>query len=294
MKLSTRDITTLKILGIIVVLALMVVTMFYPELVRNPYSIKNIKNKQDEVITLNNQMISNESRMSTESVTLDQLRNETSSLESEYNRLQTGLSDIEFELHIPSILVTLEQQAKENNLEITIDYENIKTFNGMNESMPDQMEEEYEYKDQQNEGLSDEVEQDELNETEELGRGGEELIEEEQSIEESEEMDSDEVPDNPLDEQTTSLTENGLSTEHEEISEDIISTSIPIIHGVQVTTVKVNLNGSYENIRDYLSAIDEIDFIEHNIIDLLSYGDSVSAVTILNVFHTEEGGEMND
>ena len=278
MKLSTRDITMLKVFGIIAVVTLMVVTMFYPEYIRNPYSIKEIENKQEEVSNLNNTIMSNESIISNGSMNLEQLREDVSSLETEYKRMESGLVDTEFKLHIPSILVTLEQTAKNNELEIMIDYENINQYGGSSDDMEEELHDEFDHDDDS--GLTEDYTEDDLTDSsEELGQGGDELSDEEQIDNESAEA-KDEI-------------NSGLSEEHSEIIEEAIQRNIPYIEGVNVTTVKIQINGSYENIRNFIFAIDEIDFIENNVIDLLSYGESMSAVIVLNIFHTEDGGGIN-
>ena len=278
MKLSTRDITMLKVFGIIAVVTLMVVTMFYPEYIRNPYSIKEIENKQEEVSNLNNTIMSNESIISNGSMNLEQLREDVSSLETEYKRMESGLVDTEFKLHIPSILVTLEQTAKNNELEIMIDYENINQYGGSSDDMEEELHDEFDHDDDS--GLTEDYTEDDLTDSsEELGQGGDELSDEEPIDNESVEAE-DEI-------------NSGLSEEHSEIIEEAIQRNIPYIEGVNVTTVKIQINGSYENIRNFIFAIDEIDFIENNVIDLLSYGESMSAVIVLNIFHTEDGGGIN-
>lgn len=299
MKLSTRDITILKVFGIIVVVTLMVVTMFYPEYIRNPYSIKEIENKQEEVSSLNNTIMSNESIISSDSTNLEQLRKDVSSLETEYKRMESGLVDTEFKLHIPSILVTLEQTAKSNELEIMIDYENINQHGGNPDDMGVEYHDDFDHDDDF--GLIEDYIEDELTDSsEELGQGGDELSDEEQidnePAEAKDEISGEDIlhEGNLAEEQTTSQSaSSGLSEEHSEITEEAVQINIPSIHGVNVTTVKIKLNGSYENIRNFIFAIDEIDFIENNVIDLLSYGESMSAVIMLNIFHTEDGGGIN-
>lgn len=313
MNISSRKKTALQVLGIIGVGAVTTVSMLYPDLAGNEQSIRSIQDKRESLETYNGQLQMNESSMQAESDRVVRMKEDIRPLKEEYDRLTTGIADTDLGLHIPSLLLSLENGAKDNDVTLEIEYDAIQTANGNETDAHDEggvYDEEHMY-DEENvheellgepgedpdydEGMLGGEEETDLEQ--ELienhqgqsehtdnsvdGQGGDELV----ALESGTPMDSDE-------EDVDILAEPAAAEDHPDVDLSSVQDNIPHVDGVSVTTVPLRVKGTYADVRSFILYIDDIDFIEHNLIDLYSYGENISGVIVLNVFHTENGGGL--
>lgn len=327
MKLKQRDITLLQLMGMASITALTAVVMFYPDLLHNTHSIRAIEADKETVLALNSSLQTVERNTVGARDALARMQTELEPIKKESTRLQTAIKETNFDLHLPSILVALEQQALAHDLELVIDFEGIQLASvpeppevpedgtpealegGMEEGGRDPMDEadvplEDGFEPEDDMGMDDPMMPDA-----DLGQGGpaEDLpTETPKPVEtETEPSQSDATPAT----ETTEKSDTPAATPNEE-SEDAgtpvteggrpvpnvakAKEVIPVIPGMDVTTIPIRITGSYANVRAFLHYLDEIDFMEHNFIDLYSFGDSVTGEVVFNVFHETKGGNTDE
>lgn len=265
----------------------------------NEHSIVDINNKKGEINNLNSELINLESSIGSLISDLDSKESLALSTEHKTNLIKESMVDTSFKLHIPSILVFLEQEAKAKDVDILIEFGSIKTFNGeikLDQDMGDEYEdsdfmgedtEEFEdYED-----FEDDIIDDPLGNE---GMGGPEYddedldldndFDEDTSSESETDEDMSEEDPNDSDEETDITEGDDTSTDG-----DTSSVNVPSIPGVDVTVVPIQIKGTYNKIRSFIQALDEIDFIENSSIQMTSDGNIITAKIILNVFHVEGG-----
>lgn len=320
MKLSSRNKTLLQLLGIIGVGTVTTVSMLYPDVLGNEQSIRSIQEKQDSLDSYNSQLLNNESTMQMESDRVQRLEEEVRPLQEEYERLTAGVAETDFSLHMPSLLLSLEKGSKESDIELEIQYDGIETANasggeeeneeGLYDEFYDEYGDEHPHPEPGHEDFEEDYANDmydeEMLHEEDVDSLEQELIDQHES--ETDEWDEsfegqggDQLVDSrPLSDESDEEDENGMDQPgpsptpelHPEVDLTNIRDNIPLVEGVSVTTVPLRVKGTYADVRSFILYIDDIDFIEHNLIDLYSFGDDISGVIVLNVFHTENGGGL--
>lgn len=302
MKITTRDATVLQVLGIIVIVALTVVTMFYPEVLGNEHSLKSIKEKEATITSLNGELKSTERNVQDSKSNLERVKSDAESIGQEADRLKIGIQNTNFKLHMPSILISLEQKANEYDLKLLMEYDKIETIDAA-DSVPVDGEES-----STDLGMT-EGEQPAESETEaEQAKDEEKLVQSstDTSLPEEEKNDSESKKETEINNVVKSgeadaanvKKEDGTAvpvaatdgTNPEEVDMSAALKNIPSIPGISVTLIPVRVSGTYANVRSFIKYLDEVDFIEHNYVDLHSSGETVSGIIVFNVFHAEEGG----
>jgi len=327
-KITARDITILQVFGIIAIIALTVVTLFYPEVLGNEHSLQALEEKEASVTSLNGELRSTESIVQDAISNLERVQKDAESIKQDTERLRNGIQNTNFELHMPSILVSLEQKAKEYELELLIEYDGIKLAETASQSNPG--EENRPDRDMPAEGMPEggppadtgapteggaptddrapiEGRPDAEREPERdgLGQGGPDTTlppeEKKEPTTEKEPEASAKAPAEKASTEKAPETASGKeepapkTTGKDSSTPDAIDTTIalqniPSIPGVSVTIIPVRVNGTYANVRSFIQYLDEVDFMEDNFVDLHSYGDKVSGIIVFNVFHAEGGG----
>lgn len=248
----------LQILIMISIVAISVILFLFPKLIdyRYEYSYENIKTGKEQVESLNNTLVSNEATILHKISELEELKKERDKVLREES--QIGINESDFILDIPSILITLEQNALGNNVELSIDYNAMVTNSNSNPSQ---------------DNYSDE--------TEDVPSASEseETLENEDDT--AEERTGDDSEQNKI----------ALIEENKEGNDDkeILSTATPNIEGIDVTVIPISISGSYSRVRDYIKYLDEVGMIEPSSVTLKSEGDKVTSSVVLNVFHGKEG-----
>ena len=122
-----------QIVAIIAITVASVILLFVPQAIDNkyPYTYQNIQDKNDDVNSLNQALLSNEGTIQTFIQRLEEIEKEDEVIKEEAFKIRKGIKETDFELHIPSVLIALEQNAIKNNVEIVIDYNSMQgTANG--------------------------------------------------------------------------------------------------------------------------------------------------------------------
>lgn len=242
-----------QILAIIAIIVASVILLFVPQAIDNkyPYTYQNIQDKNDDVNSLNQALLSNEGTIQTFIQRLEEIEKEDEVIKEEVFKIRKGIKETDFELHIPSVLIVLEQNAIKNNVEIAIDYNSMQgTANGGEIRQPAPLNE-------------NEVSED-VTITEEETTGETETGEEQEGADKSE--------------QENKPTPKPMPTP---------SSSIPEIPGINVNTIPIQISGSYANVRNYIRYLDEVGMIEPSSVILMSEGRKVSGSVMLNIFHGE-------
>lgn len=242
-----------QIVAIIAIIVASVILLFVPQAIDNkyPYTYQNIQDKKDNVNSLNQALLSNEGTIQTSIQRLEEIEKEDEILKEEVFKIRKGIKETDFELHIPSVLIALEQNAIKNNVEIVIGYNSMQeTADDGETSQPAPSNE--------NEASED------VTITEEETTGETETGEEQEGEDKSE--------------QENKSTPAPMPTPN---------SSIPEIPGINVNTIPIQISGSYANVRNYIRYLDEVGMIEPSSVVLMSEGRKVSGSVMLNIFHGE-------
>ena len=242
-----------QIVAIIAIIVASVILLFVPQAIDNkyPYTYQNIQDKKDNVNSLNQALLSNEGTIQTSIQRLEEIEKEDEIIKEEAFKIRKGIKETDFELHIPSVLIALEQNAIKNNVEIVIGY------NSMQETADDG-------------GTSQPAPSNENEVSEDVTITEEENTEATETGEEQEGEDKSEQENKPT--PTPMPTPNS---------------SIPEIPGINVNTIPIQISGSYANVRNYIRYLDEVGMIEPSSVVLMSEGRKVSGSVMLNIFHGE-------
>lgn len=242
-----------QIVAIIAIIVASVILLFVPQAIDNkyPYTYQNIQDKKDNVNSLNQALLSNEGTIQTSIQRLEEIEKEDEIIKEEVFKIRKGIKETDFELHIPSVLIALEQNAIKNNVEIVIGY------NSMQETADDG-------------GTSQPAPSNENEVSEDVTITEEETTGETETGEEQEGEDKSE--------QENKSTPAPMPTPN---------SSIPEIPGINVNTIPIQISGSYANVRNYIRYLDEVGMIEPSSVVLMSEGRKVSGSVMLNIFHGE-------
>jgi hypothetical protein len=242
-----------QILAIIAIIVASVILLFVPQAIDNkyPYTYQNIQDKNDDVNSLNQALLSNEGTIQTFIQRLEEIEKEDEVIKEEAFKIRKGIKETDFELHIPSVLIALEQNAIKNNVEIVIGY------NSMQETADDG-------------GTSQPAPSNENEVSEGVTITEEETTRETETGKEQEGADKSEQENKPA--------PTPMPTP---------SSSIPEIPGINVNTIPIQISGSYSNVRNYIRYLDEVGMIEPSSVVLMSEGRKVSGSVMLNIFHGE-------
>lgn len=299
-KLTKKQQTIIQIFTLVAIITITAVLMLRPGtsngFFSNDYSIVDIRNKRDNINSLNSQLDSTISEVNSLNQREKTVKADAALKEEEFKAIKKGIKDVDFELHIPSILVFLDQEAVARDLDLLINYSEIRNYNSGNpEGNEDYPEDDYlddDYYDYDE--VEDNYDEDSYDETEE-GMGGEEH---ENPIDDVEVEGSEEdSTDNGDTEENDEDVEEDEFEEVEDIdSEDSqdVNYNVPVIPGINITTIPIQLRGSFGQVRSFIRELDDIDFIENNYIEITSEGNEVIATIILNVYHIDEGAEQSN
>ena len=269
----------LQTIAVIVIISVSIVVFFFPDTINNDkFSYENIVNKKDEVDSLTNMIISNESVIEEAIQRLHSTEKRAREVEKEANLVRQGVNDDYFVLDIPSLLIELEQNAYKNNVELKIRYNSIvSTLNRMNEG--DTLEgEEYteDFGEPADEDIYEDFNENEDSHEEDLSSVGGSLEEQEDEDVTLEKQNIDEEQD---------VNEEQDDDDEEEIS--LASLNLPDIEGISITVIPINISGKYSDVRNYIKYLDQVGVIEPYSVKLRSDGNSISGSVILSVFHEE-------
>lgn len=279
MKISERDKKALQFFVIILFLILTTITMFYPEKLNYKFSLKEIENKVVMANELENEVKRNEPVIEEKLLELYSLEDLSARIERKAETLKQGIKKEDLSIHMPSILISLEQNAKKNKVDLIIEYEAIETYMSNQQNI-----------EEETSGIEEKINDEEKDKTD---SSDDENIEE--NIEIKKEKDKSEKNETKLDSQkreneevTIERKENNKDTNDvHEIDKAIVKNLIPNIEGINITTVPVKIKGKYSNVREFIRYLDTIDYLEPSFVDLSSNGEEVIGAILIHVFHGE-------
>ena len=278
--------------------------MLYPDLLGNQASIVGIREKQEEVTQLTQDVKLFERDLTDIASNVIQVEEQMVPLKREAEDIRKQIAGTEFGMHMPSVLIFIEQNAYANDLDLTIMYDEIQSVQGGGprpQEMTPEQQQAHPGTNPENPEVSDD--QGEPNESDETEQTEEDAPESEPEEEETPELPSPEgeednsedlgqggpVEDNPADAET----EESIQPEAPQGPAERVRISldeIRMIPGVGVTNIPMRVEGTYSEIRAFLVELDEIDFLEPYVVDLSSNGNQLSGVISFNVYHIESGG----
>lgn len=252
---------------ILLLIILAGVLLFFPDLIENryPYSYQALATKKQQVETNNSTLYQNEGRISSSIDSLEDIKSKEVISEAQALEVRKGIKESDFELKVSSILISLEQRAYENNVDLNIAYSLIKHTSGSGE----------------------------INDYEApLETPNEEVLDGETPVDGEVETPTEEVKDKDVVVEvkpTEEVKDENVKDEKTEpiFSEDRINAGAVYIEGIDVAVIPIVVEGSYYNLRNYIKYLDQIGMIEPSSIILTSNEKIVTATIILNVFHGE-------
>lgn len=286
----------LQFLAILTIIIASVVLLFLPNLIedRYPYSYPRVSEGKENVESLNRELSSNESIIENTIIELKETEvKEEEAVEKEFN-VRKGIIEEDFELHMPSILIKLEQKAIDNNLDLVIDYNSMTTTesSGFSDYLREERSQGFDESERRNElfNPNEHFDEDDLSDEDEFS-GGQVFAQE--SEEENGISITENVDENNNDDETeTTEQENPEDDDRQEEPGDEFDThkfTTPAIEGINVTTIPLGISGSFYNVRNYIRFLDEVGMIEPSSVIITSEGRNVSASIVINIFH----GEVN-
>lgn len=251
---------TVFLLLSIIILSLTIVLMFFPKAINYKHSYVNLTDKKDRVENNNMNLVQQERSIGMNINELELLEMDKDKIFKEAKKLKKQIKKEDFELDIPSFLISMEQNAVKNKVSLDIEYGQIKTIS----SKPEKLD--------SDDVMRDDREIEESEDTQEDDESNEENNEsKENESKENESSDNIEISDQDSENFTSEQIEMGAIQ----------------IDGVDVTVVPMIVKGGYSNVRDYIEYLDEVGMIEPTSASLTSEGRNVEAKIILNIFHGE-------
>lgn len=219
------------------------------------YSFTNLSNKRDaieqkcsNVTTYDNDITDKQQRLASLNQKKDYYEGKSLKLERHFNTQK-------LDLHLPSILISLEQNANYYGVNLNVAYEKIKR--------PDNI-------DNKNDNPHTENDSDSEQNKEEENKN--------EKNKEEEKIDEENENNVKIQEETNFDTDKIMEL-----------LSVPSNEVFDVTSIPINIRGDFVKVRNYLNYLDTIDYIESNYIEIKSDGKNVKADVILYVFHSKEG-----
>jgi len=317
LKLTPRNKNAIQAFIGIILTAITVITMLYPGLFNYPYSYIAIKEKKESIEDLDTTITKNQNLIENLNNELANMKISAQRREIDAQNIRNGIDGKQLNLHIPSILIALEEGAKENNIDIIIHYDQLKKYEDINSVDIDFVEK------KDNEAkintVKENIDEDNIDKKEELPaesskKTNEELDEEldekiDEKIPESNLNIEDDRPYIPEKKENKENKINIPSEGNEEITdnnkEDISEDSTNAISidevnpinidentkdeakGIKVATIPITVNGDFIKMREFIRLLDKIDFIEPRHIRMVSSGTTVEGHVLLYIFYGE-------
>lgn len=255
-----------KVLTILVVLSALIgaVITLYPDTVGYKYDIKGIREKKGVLMSLKDEVIRNEEAIENKLIELNKLEEDVSRDERNAKLIEGSVDKTLLSIHIPSILIFLEQNAIETGMDLEIGYGDIKTFSGDNVQVTQQMR----------------LDEGSLRNDKDKERIGDE----------GKEKNGEEDKEIKISEKNTEDTND--SSGNIEVGGDIRSvmdkfsqSELKLISGISTTIIPIKIIGNFGGTREFIRKLDEVDLLEPSIVNLFSDGEEVRGYIVLQIFH---------
>lgn len=241
-----------------------------------PYTFDKLEQKNQDIDIKQADYDSKAQLLRQKAETLKSKREYARSLEPMINAYQQAIYNTKWDLDIPSLIILLEQTAKDKKVDMTIYYDLIRTADnqpvfedpaGINpEAIPGNS---------QSDGTTS---PDVQTATEPSDNANEQSSDTALSGQHAESAGIENIDGNK---NTTGGTGQDIKTTVKEIMEDLTP---PLINGIKVTEIPIRLEGSYNEIKNYLSVMEDKDYIMPGFVDMASDGEKVEAIAVLYVF----------
>ncbi len=121
---------SLTILIYILIVLLIMIVMIFPDKIGYKYVIKDIKDKTKEYTTLGIEVLGNESKMEHLLLDLYNKENIDREVKARVKKLLSNINKDDLVIHIPSILISLDQNAIKNDIDLIIKYNEMNEIEG--------------------------------------------------------------------------------------------------------------------------------------------------------------------
>lgn len=279
-----------QIVAIIVIVVLSSVILFIPNPIgqKYPWTYQNIQDKKKELISVSETLSDNERKIQSLKQNLQDLKKREKDSAEDVSQLKKGMKDSDLQIDIPSFLITLEQKAYETGVDLLIGYNSLITTKGSSSTQDPTLDENGAPAESSTEGGV-------VDEKSEQGTPQENKASEKTT--EGIEVNESTTKENGTSETTTKGTEVNESTAKTEDSKDgenkeedkgpkiDNNVKIPTIDSIDVTTIPIEVKGTFFKVRDYLKFLDELGLIEPSSVKMTTDGMEVTAEITLNIFH---------
>lgn len=279
-----------QIVAIIVIVVLSSVILFIPNPIgqKYPWTYQNIQDKKKELISVSETLSDNERKIQSLKQNLQDLKKREKDSAEDVSQLKKGMKDSDLQIDIPSFLITLEQKAYETGVDLLIGYNSLITTKGSSSTQDPTLDENGAPAESSTEGGV-------VDEKSEQGTPQENKASEKTT--EGIEVNESTTKENGTSETTTKGTEANDSTANTEDSKDgenkeedkgpkiDNNVKIPTIDSIDVTTIPIEVKGTFFKVRDYLKFLDELGLIEPSSVKMTTDGMEVTAEITLNIFH---------
>ena len=279
-----------QIVAIIVIVVLSSVILFIPNPIgqKYPWTYQNIQDKKKELISVSETLSDNERKIQSLKQNLQDLKKREKDSAEDVSQLKKGMKDSDLQIDIPSFLITLEQKAYETGVDLLIGYNSLITTKGSSSTQDPTLDENGAPAESSTEGGV-------VDEKSEQGTPQENKASEKTT--EGIEVNESTTKENGDSEKTTKETEVNESTTKTEDSKDgenkeedkgpkiDNNVKIPTIDSIDVTTIPIEVKGTFFKVRDYLKFLDELGLIEPSSVKMTTDGQVVTAEITLNIFH---------
>ena len=279
-----------QIVAIIVIVVLSSVILFIPNPIgqKYPWTYQNIQDKKKELISVSETLSDNERKIQSLKQNLQDLKKREKDSAEDVSQLKKGMKDSDLQIDIPSFLITLEQKAYETGVDLLIGYNSLITTKGSSSTQDPTLDENGAPAESSTEGGV-------VDEKSEQGTPQENKASEKTT--EGIEVNESTTKENGDSEKTTKETEVNESTTKTEDSKDgenkeedkgpkiDNNVKIPTIDSIDVTTIPIEVKGTFFKVRDYLKFLDELGLIEPSSVKMTTDGMEVTAEITLNIFH---------
>lgn len=272
------------------IIVLSSVILFIPNPIgqKYPWTYQNIQDKKKELISVSGTLSDNERKIQSLKQNLQDLKRREKDVAEDVSQLKKGIKDSDLQIDIPSFLITLEQKAYETGVDLLIGYNSLITTKGSSSTQDPTLDENGAPAESSTEGgVVDE-------------KGGQDTSQENKASEkttEGIEVNESTTKENGDSEKTTKETEVNEPTTKTEDSKDgenkeedkgpkiDNNVKIPTIDSIDVTTIPIEVKGTFFKVRDYLKFLDELGLIEPSSVKMTTDGMEVTAEITLNIFH---------
>lgn len=253
-----------------VILLLTIAMLMFPELIPYENSIENLSYKKDQIKNLENAINSNESLLSSLNEQVKSKDNELVKSNEKVAEVKKQIGDTVFKLDVPSMLITLENVARENDIDIIIDYSQFKENIFAEATTP-------------------EIEATNPDANTGEGIDGQPPVEEpnQDNINNTNNSQEQSQPINPQ-ESENSQEELTHIIYPDENKIDPIGEITNVGNGVNIASIPVYLTGDFVKVREFARILDNIDFFDPVHIHINSEGETVSASFLLYIYYRED------